>query len=409
MIGITPHCRRFISLCIATFIFLVGFSPILFAQIDTTNLPMLADSALPLPAAPTSVLVSDVDYDAGNALRITWTPSLDEGRNNLVTGYALLRFNSNDSITLRETLSLGTTEFVDNGLNSNESYRYAVSVLSVAGETRSILSQSTSPKVQWFDIRKRSLLIMALIIGGAILLMIELARKRPLFIRRVAGLDAIDDAIGRATEMGRPVLYIPGIQDMDDVETLASLTILRRVAKVAAEFDCQLEVPVSRSLVMTAARDAVKNSFIEAGRPDSYREDAINYITDEQFAYVGAVGGIMNRKRPAANFLLGAFFGEALVLAEMGNSVGAIQVGGTARPQQIPFFVVACDYTLIGEELFAASAYLSGEPKQLGSLRGQDVGKVIAIVSILTGAVLATMSGATSSTFIFFKTLFTAG
>ncbi len=370
---------------------------------------MLADSALPLPAAPTSVLVSDVNYDAGNALRITWTPSLDEGRNNLVTGYALLRFNSNDSIELRETLSLGTTEFVDNGLNSNEPYRYAVSVLSVAGETRSILSQATSPKVQWFDIRKRSLLIMALIIGGAIILMIELARKRPHFIRRVAGLDAIDDAIGRATEMGRPVLYIPGIQDMDDVETLASLTILRRVAKVAAEFDCQLEVPVSRSLVMTAARDAVKNSFIEAGRPDSYREDAINYITDEQFAYVGAVGGIMNRKRPAANFLLGAFFGEALVLAEMGNSVGAIQVGGTARPQQIPFFVVACDYTLIGEELFAASAYLSGEPKQLGSLRGQDVGKVIAILSILTGAALATISGATSSTFIFFKTLFTAG
>jgi hypothetical protein len=40
----------------------------------------------------------------------------------------------------------------------------------------------------------------------------------------------------------------------------------------------------------------------------------------------------------------------------------------------LPFFVAACDYTLIGEELFAASAYLSREPKLLGSLKGQDIG-----------------------------------
>jgi hypothetical protein len=52
--------------------------------------------------------------------------------------------------------------------------------------------------------------------------------------------------------------------------------------------------------------------------------------------------------------------------------------------------VAACDYTLIGEELFAASAYLSGEPKQLGSLKGQDVGKAIAIGAIALGSILAT-------------------
>ena len=92
--------------------------------------------------------------------------------------------------------------------------------------------------------------------------------------------------------------------------------------------------------------------------------------------------------------MLGAFFAESLILAETGNSVGAIQIAGTARPAQLPFFIAACDFTLIGEELFAASAYLSGEPKQLGSLKGQDVGKAIAMLFIVLGVLAATVTTA---------------
>jgi len=87
---------------------------------------------------------------------------------------------------------------------------------------------------------------------------------------------------------------------------------------------------------------------------------------------------------------MGAFFAESLILAETGNSIDAIQVAGTAQPAQLPFFVAACDYTLIGEEFFAASAYLSGEPKQLGSIKGQDVGKLLGVVSIVAGVLILT-------------------
>ena len=62
-------------------------------------------------------------------------------------------------------------------------------------------------------------------------------------------------------------------------------------------------------------------------------------------------------------------------------------------PSQLPFFVAACDYTLIGEEFFAASAYLSNDPEQLGSLKGQDVGKVIAALLLVLGCLFATLSG----------------
>jgi hypothetical protein len=70
--------------------------------------------------------------------------------------------------------------------------------------------------------------------------------------------------------------------------------------------------------------------------------------------------------------------------------VGAIQIAGTAETSQLPFFVASCDYTLIGEEFFAASAYLSGEPDQLGTLRGQDIAKAIVWVLVIAAAALGT-------------------
>jgi hypothetical protein len=191
--------------------------------------------------------------------------------------------------------------------------------------------------------------------------------------------------------MGRSCLFVPGIQDLNEIQTMAGLNILSRVAKVAAEYDAKVEVPTSRSLVMTAARETVQAAFLAAGRPDSYAEDLIYYVTDEQFGYVAFLTGKMVREKPAACFYLGAFYAESLMLAETGNSIGAIQIAGTAEPAQLPFFVAACDYTLIGEEFFAASAYLSGDPDQLGSLQGQDLGKLLVGTLLVLGSLCATL------------------
>jgi hypothetical protein len=244
-----------------------------------------------------------------------------------------------------------------------------------------------------FDGGRFWLAVIVTVVCSAVVLFILLARTgRPLYIRKIAGLDAIEEAVGRATEMGRPCLFVPGIQDMNEIQTIAGLTILSRVAARAAEYDATVEVPTSRSLVMTAARETVQAAFIAAGRPDAYNEDRIYYVTDEQFGFVAYLTGHMVREKPAACFYMGSFFAESLILAETGNSIGAIQVAGTAQPSQLPFFVAACDYTLIGEEFFAASAYLSGDPDQLGSLKGQDVGKIIVGVLLVVGCGLFTLA-----------------
>jgi hypothetical protein len=82
---------------------------------------------------------------------------------------------------------------------------------------------------------------------------------------------------------------------------------------------------------------------------------------------------------------MGAFFAESLIFAETANSVGAIQVASTTQLTQTPFFIAACDYVLIGDEFYAASAYLTRQPVLLGSLVGQDWSKVLIIATLVIG------------------------
>lgn len=234
-------------------------------------------------------------------------------------------------------------------------------------------------------------LILVLVFSGAIMLYTRWAKAgKPLFLRRIPGLDAVEEAVGRATEMGRPVLFIPGIQELDDIETIAGVSILGRVAKITAQYETPLMVPVRYPLVLAACQEVVEQSYAEMGRKDSYDRDTVRYVAGEQFAFTATVNGYMMRERPAANIYMGAFFAESLLLAETGNAAGSIQIAGTARPEQLPFFIAACDYTLMGEELYAASAYLSREPIMTGGLKGQDFIKMIIVVLIIVGVVLVT-------------------
>jgi len=356
--------------------------------------PPEADTVEIVIASPTSPVVSDFKYDDGNSLILTWVPSIDDlpvgGK---VLGYHVYRSDNGGEAKKIAELIPGSNYFKDDDLYGDTTYVYHVVARSANSRAASINTEAIQPRREWVNLNLKYLFLIALIIAASVIYFIETAKRgKKLFVRKIAGLEAVDEAIGRATEMGRSILFIPGINDMDDVQTLAAITILGRVSRVVADYDTKIRMPVARSLVMTAARETIKASYMAAGRPDAYNDDMVNYITDEQFGYVAAVDGIMVREKPATIFLLGGFFAESLILAETGNSVGAIQIAGTARPAQLPFFIAACDFTLIGEELFAASAYLSGEPKQLGSLKGQDIGKGIAMLAILLGVLLSTIA-----------------
>jgi hypothetical protein len=276
-------------------------------------------------------------------------------------------------------------------LEPGKSYDVQLSVIGAQGQVN-VPTGTGVPRQNLFAPNKLNVLLITLIFAGIILGAVFKARAHPgrLFIRRIAGLEAVEEAIGRATEMGKPVMQINGLDPLTTPSTIAAVNILGQIARKVAHYDSRLMVPSFDPVVMTVSQETVKQAYLVEGRPDAYREEDIFFVTDQQFSYVASVCGLMLRERPAANFFLGYFYAESLLLAETGQSTGAIQIAGTDAQAQLPFFITTCDYTLIGEELYAASAYLSREPLLLGNLKGLDVSKVIIMLLILAGSLLAT-------------------
>jgi hypothetical protein len=329
----------------------------------------------------------DNPNDDGGRILVSWEPFAGDAT---IDAYEIWRAEQDGEFAMIASLNRLEQEYIDSHAEDGIPYRYQIIAVK-DGEpvAQSEISEYTLSYQQWFNTDRTNVLIGFVIYAVLLFWFIYGARKgKNLFIRKLAGLEALEDAVGRATEMGKPILYVPGLSTIDDIATLASLNILSLVAKKTAEYNTTLLVPNRSPVVYVVAREIVKESYTDAGRPDAFNADNVYFLTQNQWAYTAAVCGTMVREKPATNLFLGHFWAESLVLAETGAATGAIQIAGTDSVFQLPFFITACDYTLIGEELYAASAYLSKEPLLMGSIKGQDWGKMIILGILLAGSAL---------------------
>ncbi|MDZ4722825.1 MAG: DUF6754 domain-containing protein [candidate division Zixibacteria bacterium] len=369
--------------------------------LDTTTQSVLLNISAPAPV--TEVWAFDTDNDHGHSVSVEWKLSAnDGGAKGTVVAYELFRALFPDGPFVRVGIApSGSTSLVDVGgrdegtkdyLPDNTSLYYRVDAVTVDSlvRTPSEIAGPVESSGQWFNTGRTVVFAAVFIFTALTLFFVSRAKAgAQLYIRPLAGIEAVDEAIGRATEMGKPILYLLGAGDASEIATIASFTILGRVSKKVAEYQTPIIIPCYDPVVMTVAQEIVRSSYLDAGRPDSYNQDSVFFVTQSQFAYVTAVNGIMMRERPATNIYMGKFYAESLIFAETGALAGSIQIAGTDEIAQIPFFIVACDYALIGEELYAASAYLGREPKLLGTLKAQDYAKAAIIFFIIIGVIFA--------------------
>lgn len=392
-------------LFITSIVFLIPSFPVTAAQ----ELP-----AFLIP--PTGFKAFDTPNDAGETISLTWPASPNDSSDVYYVVYidkskdgtfekeaARIKSNTNYRSGAPEVFGYkeenGDYHYIQinpgkvfSGEKPDKKQVYYFKLAMEAGDDKVILGTiaSASAYGNWIHTKKINNFMIMIILSAIILYFIIHARRNPdMFLRKIGGLDAVDEALGRATEMGKPVLFAHGLTGMGSISTIAATNILGRIARKIADYDANLKVVNNDPIVMSVSQEVVKESYLEAGRPDAYNPDNVFLVASEQFPYVAAVGGIMTREKPAANFFIGYFYAEALILAETGATTGAIQIAGTDAYTQLPFFITTCDYTLIGEELYAASAYLSREPMLMGTLRAQDVGKGLLIILLVLGTILA--------------------
>jgi hypothetical protein len=359
-------------------------------------IPSLLLAAIVGLAPPASVKAVDAPNDQGQSINVTW--AAPEGESVPITGYKILRSCAPDTgFTAVGDQPAASLEYTDNEVRDGTKYWYAVEAKSEADSARSAVVGPVVSRAQWFNTARTNILVLTVVICALFMYYLQRARKgAKMYIRKIAGLDAIDDALGRATEMGKPILFSFGLGYITDMVVIAALPLLRKIAKKSAEYSTRLIVPNSDPIVMTAAQETVKEAYTEMGRPDFYNPDNVTFLTSDQFGYAAGVDGIILREKPGAIFWFGYFYAESLIMAETGHSVGAIQLAGTTETTQLPFFVAACDYTMIGEEIYAASCYLRPEPIMLGTLKGEDFIRFWLIVIVTATVVLGTVGAVLS-------------
>ncbi len=237
-------------------------------------------------------------------------------------------------------------------------------------------------------------LILMVVFSGLVLWKIAAARRqKALYIRRISGLNAIDEAIGRATELGRPVLFHPGIESFRNIQTLAALGILEYVAKVCAQYGTRIIITTAQPVMVPICESVLKGAFQQVGKPEMMNICEVRFISPAGDLTALGTTEIMVDEKVASGFLFGSYDYTSLLYSEGGQIAGCMQIAGTADYYQIPFFIASCDYVVMVEELFACSSYLSREPTMLGSVVGQDYGKLVLLALVVIGIVCVSIFG----------------
>ncbi|MBI2557598.1 MAG: hypothetical protein HYW13_09405, partial [Planctomycetes bacterium] len=284
---------------------------IFFIPFYTTSTLVAQSPAFLIP--PTEFKAFDTPNDAGETISLTWSASPNDSPDVFYVIYIDRNKNGafeKEAIRIKSNTSYRTSAPEIYGYKKkNNDYHYVqifpkkvfngekidkkqvcyFKLAMVAGDTKIALDTAASASAHgnWLHTKKINNFVIMIILSTIILYFIVHARRNPdMFLRKIGGLDAVDEALGRATEMGKPVLFVHGLTGMGSISTIAATSILSRIARKIADYDANLKVVNNDPIVMSVSQEVVKESYLEAGRPDAYNPDNVFLVASEQFPYV---------------------------------------------------------------------------------------------------------------------------
>lgn len=227
-------------------------------------------------------------------------------------------------------------------------------------------------------------------------------------LRPIAAYDALKDLMARAAEAGQAVhisIGTAGVGQASTADTTAGLYALEYLADRAAVSAIPPIITVSDPTALPLAQDQLRRAYRRQGYPEDYDPRQVRLVAPavngNAVAYSAGVMDLLANERVLANVMIGAFddyqtaagFGdEFLLIGGTGTRKELVQVGGTSNPNALPFVFTSISQPLLGEEIYAAGAYLNGRRGHLASLLAQDAVRSILVVVVLL-AVLARFFG----------------
>lgn len=219
------------------------------------------------------------------------------------------------------------------------------------------------------------------------------AGHRP-HLRPMPAFDALLGMSSQAAESGQAVhvgLGTGGIAGPDTAVSLAGLTALEHLADQAARCESRLIVTVADPTLLPAAQEVLRRAYERQGKAEAFSPYQVRLLAPDPTAYAAGIMGILEGEDPLANVTIGAFSDEYLLIGETGVKKGVEQVAGTDDPATLALMHVTADQVLIGEEIFAAGAYLRRSPESMAGLIVQDVWRYLLVLAILVGVLWQTL------------------
>jgi hypothetical protein len=227
---------------------------------------------------------------------------------------------------------------------------------------------------------------------------VRTARARTPALRAIPAYDALPGAAGEAVEADRPIhvsLGASAVREDSTLSALASAEILYFMAERAAIGDRPTLATVSDPLTLAVAQDALRQAYKARGMGSKFRPSLARWYPQGQLSLVFAagVGAATRDEQILANILVGKLGPELALLAENAVRGDRQIIAQSDRIEGQAVAYVISDTPLIGEELYASTAYLSKRPIGVGGVVAMDILRYLTILAILLVAVYAFISG----------------
>ena len=238
-----------------------------------------------------------------------------------------------------------------------------------------------------------ALAVLLIFVPLFVLFTVRARGGRPSSLRPIRVYERIRQSLSQAAETGQAVHVGLGSGQIGaeaTPEALMGITVFDYVARNAAQCDYPVQGTTGDATILAASQGILRRSRRDAGAPERSVGQEISFYGPEPFAYASGTLAALSHQEHLANVLVGRFDAEGLWMSESVGSQEMTQLGGTIDPSAAALMLASLDESVIGEEVFAAGAYLH-RPSHLGSLAAQDSMRIVIILSILAGVVMASL------------------
>jgi hypothetical protein len=214
-------------------------------------------------------------------------------------------------------------------------------------------------------------------------------------LRPISAWQTLQGLIGRATEEGKRVHLSLGRSGVGTEQTAvvsAALDVQRHMAREGVALNAPPVVTVADPLLLLAAQGMLYRAYRRANRAADYDRTQVQLVAPDPLTYAVGAGDLIDDREIAANVMVGHLGDEYLLLGEVGAQRNLHQVAGSDALNTQALMPGTADHVLLGEELFSAGAYLTRRPALIASLQVQDVLRVLAVVAILVGVVVKSVT-----------------